>query len=388
MNTIGPLQITSCTLHVPESGSWVLDVDHDLPTGAPAPTGKVVCLVGGVPFVGTVDPSSSGVFGTRARSRVVGAIEWRKNLPKRDFQNPDGLTSAVVIAATAAELGIVATVVVQEFLGKHFVRVVGPASQVLGRSGWWVSPEGITTVGPRPQSVPGPSFFLSEYDPLTRIAKASNSAPIAPGMIITDNRLPDGALRVREVTQTWDAGGASAELWMGEVAATATQGPRLAHAIQSLAINAVRPELLTHHVYTVVGQTPDGGYLLQAEVQGPIPDALPVVHWPGIPGFSCDAKPGSKVLVGFRDREPVVLGFDATAPMSCTWDYARMNLGGDAAKPTANADVIDAVLEIITKVNIAIAPVPPATTGVPYPGIVADIAQIKATLETMKTRSA
>ena len=74
MNTIGPLLITSCTLYVPESGSWVLEVDHDLPTGVPAPTGKVTCLVGGVPFFGTIVPAASGVFGTRARARVVGAF--------------------------------------------------------------------------------------------------------------------------------------------------------------------------------------------------------------------------------------------------------------------------------------------------------------------------
>lgn len=385
MNTIGALLATKCVLHVPESGSWVLEIDHDLATGAPAPTGKTVCLVGGMPFVGTIDPSASGVFaGTHARSRVVGAFEWGTSLPKRDFQNPAGVPSSVVIAATAAELAIPAVVTLPEILGAHYARVSGPASQVLGRAGWWVDPAGVTTVGPRTPTAPGSDFFLSEYDPLTRIARVTSSTPIFPGMVVPDVRFPGGVMRVREVTQTWDENGATASLWMGEVSATTAQGPRLAHAIQSLAVSAMRPELLTHHVYTVVGQAADGGYLLQSEVRGPVPDAMPVVHWPGVPGFSCKVAPGTKVLVGFRGREPVVIGFDNTAPLSGTWDYVTMNLGGDAAKPTVNEDILDAVLELITKVNAT--HMGPVTA--PYPAIAADIGAIKAQLALLKTKSA
>lgn len=384
MNTIGPLLVPSCTLHVPESGSWVLEVEHDLPTGVPAPTGKVACLVGGVPFLGTVDPDASGVFGTRARARIVGAIEWRSTVRKQDFTNPAGVLSSVPISATAAELGIPAVVVVPELMGTHVTRVEGPGSQVLGLSGWWVDPVGLTTVGPRLPSVPGLDFFLSEYDPLTRIAKATSSAPIMPGMIVPDIRLPGAAMRVREVTQTWDENGASASLWMGEVASTTPQGPRLAHAIQTMAINALRPEILTHHVYTVVGQDPEGGYLLKSEVRGPVPDALPVVHWAGVPGFECKLLPGVKVLVGFRGKEPVVLGFDASAPLEGTWDYLKMNLGGALAKPTVNEDILDAVLTLIGKINAAHS----GGTTAPYPGIVNDVAQIKTKLALLKTRSA
>ena len=333
MNTIGALLITSCTLYAPESGGWVLEIDHDLPTGAPAPTGKVACLIGGTTFVGTVDPATSGVFGTRARCRVVGAAEWSRSLPKRDFQNPAGVTSAVVVAATAAELGIVATVTAPEILGTHFTRTTGEASQVLGRSGWWVSPDGVTTVGPRVPGAPGTDFFLGEYDPLSRMAQASSQAPVLPGTVIPDPRLPGGALRVRETTQTWNADGASASLWIGEVAATAAQGPRLAGAIQALARAAVRPELLTAHVFTVVGQAADGGYLLQSEVQGPVPDATPVVHWPGVPGLSCKVTPSSRVLVTFRGNEPVVIGFDDTTPI-------EMSFGGPVATGIATLETM------------------------------------------------
>jgi hypothetical protein len=384
VNTIGPLIIASCTLHVPESGSWVLEVEHDLPTGVPAPSGKVACLVGDTPFVGTVDPSASGVFGTRARARVVGAAEWSTALPKRDFQNPAGVTSLVVISATAAELGIPAVVAVPELIGPHFARVAGPASQVLGRSGWWVSSAGVTTVGPRPPSAPGLDFFLSEFDPLSRMAKATSLSPVMPGMIVPSLDFPAGALRVREVTQTWNADGATASLWLGDLATTTAQGPRLANAIQAMAISAMRPELLTHYAYTVVGQTPNGGYMLQSEVRGPVPDAMPVVHWPGVPGFSCKLTPGSKVLVGFRGREPVVVGFDASTPVSGTWDYLTMSLGGPLAKPTANADVIESVLTLIGKVNA----MHTGSTTAPYAGIADDTAAIEAKLAAMKTKSA
>lgn len=385
MNTIGPLLVPSCTLHVPESGSWVLEAGLELPPGAPAPTGKVPCLVGGVPFLGTVDPAAAGTFGTRARVRVVGAFEWGSTVRKQDFANPAGVLSSMVITATAAEVGIPAVVLLPELLGTHFTRVAGPASQVLGRAGWWVDPVGVTTVGPRPPSVTGLDFFMSEYDPLTRIAKVTSSTPIMPGTVIADIRLPGGVLRVREVTQTWDENGASASLWLGEMATAAKpQGPRLVHAIQGIATAAMRPDLLTHHVYTVVSQMADGSYMLLSEVLGPVPDALPVVHWPGIPGFSCDVMPGTKVLVGFRGSEPVVIGFDKTPPLSCTWDYLELKLGGELAKPIANADIIDAVLDLLQKVNAA----HNGSSTVPYAGFDTEAAAIKAKFALMKTKVA
>lgn len=387
MNTIGPLLITSCTLHVPESGSWVLEVDHDLPTGAPAPSGKVTCIVGGVPFVGTIAPSSSGVFGgTHARCRVVGAIEWRQTLPKRDYASPGGVLSSVVIGATAAELGIPAAVTAVTNLGPHVTRVGGrPASQVLGRSGWWVDAGGVTTVGPRPPTTAGPEFFLADYDPLERMARVTSDAPIFPGLVIADARLPGGVMRVREVTQTWSAEGSSASLWLGETSAP-VQGPRLASAIQLLARAAVGPELLTHHEYTVAGQDPAGKYLLQAEVQGPVPNALPVDQWAGVPGLSCQVAPSSRVLVGFRGGEPVVLGFDASPAVSLSWDFQALALGGENAKPTANADVIARLVDLIVAVNAklngsATAPLDPAS-------LEAMTGAIDAALAAMKTRSA
>jgi hypothetical protein len=225
---------------------------------------------------------------------------------------------------------------------------------------------------------------MSEYDPLSRLAQVTSSSPIMPGAVIVDPRLSSGALRVREVTQTWDESGASASLWLGDLATTKTQGPRLANAIQALAISAMCPEILTHYKYTVVGQTPDGGYLLKSEVSGPVPDAVPVVHWPGVPGLSCKLTPGSSVLVGFRGREPVVVGFDDTPPLSVTWDYLTMSLGGALATPTANADIIGAVLDLIKSVNAMHS----GTTTAPYAGIAADIGTIKASLAKLKTRSA
>jgi hypothetical protein len=232
--------------------------------------------------------------------------------------------------------------------------------------------------------VPGYDFFLSDYDPLSRIAQATSSLPIMPGTIVPNLGFPTGVMRVREVTQTWGAEGSSASLWMGEVTSITSQGPRLASAIQGLAIAAMRPEILTHYEYRVVGQTPDGGYLLQSEVLGPVPDAVPVVHWPGIPGMACKLTPGSKVLVGFRGREPVVVGFDSTPPLEVTWDYLTLNLGGVLAKPVANADVIDAILDLIASVNAAHT----GSTTAPYAGFAVDRGAIVAQLAKMQTRSA
>lgn len=383
MNSIGALQVTSCRLHVPESGSWTLEVDHDVIDGAPPPTGKVTCMVGGMAFVGTVDGAASGVFALSGRARIVGAIEWRTRLPKRDFSHPGGVTSAVVISATAAELGVPVVVTAPVVLGQHYARVTGPASQVLGLSGWWVDALGVTTVGPRAPSSPTSEFDLADYDPRARVARATSTVPIMPGMVVVDARLPGGSMRVREVTQEWTEDGASATLWMTEASSTDARGPRLASALTSMATAAVRPDLLTLHVYTVVGQAPGGGYLLQSEVSGPVPDATPVVHWPGVPGLSCTLVPGVRVLVGFRGREPVVLGFDSSPPTSVTWEYTTANLGGAGAKPTANADVIDDVLELLSKIN----GMHTGPTTAPYAGIVADVAAIKTKLATMKTRS-
>jgi hypothetical protein len=143
----------------------------------------------------------------------------------------------------------------------------------------------------------------------------------------------------------------------------------------------MRPELLTLHLYTVVGQAPDGGFLLQAEVTGPVPDATPVVHWPGVPGFTCKATPGTRVVVAFVGRVPVVLGFDSTPALEGTWDYLELKLGGELAKPVANADAVDALLDLMGKVNAA-------AGSAPYPGFAADAGKIKALLAAMRTRAA
>lgn len=309
---LNQLQATAVRLVTPWTGVWYADVDVALDDTGAVPSGSVSLTVGTSAFLGTVDARASGAFAKTGKVRVLaGGGGWDKPVAPVHVNNPASVLSTMVYAATAAEVGEVVVDVAPKPLGQDYVRAAGPASRVFEGADWYVTPQGITMVGPRTVVPYDPtSVEILSYDPLTRTAELASDAPIAPGTILLDPLRFTGPLTVRDVEQTWTAGGgARATAWCAD-----SKGSRLATALATLvAVKAGVPYLKTYR-YRVVLQDPATEKLtLQiVEPDDGVPNAIPFAMWLGVPGFGAKVLPGSEVLVQFvagDPTQPVVVAF-------------------------------------------------------------------------------
>lgn len=338
MITINGLSARAARLVVPWIGAWVLDLDVDLATVPVVPSGKATVLVGAAPnvttLVGTVDADHSGRFGETARVRVIGGGGgWRKNVRAIDFSS-GAVTTATVIAATAAEVGEVAIVAAPEPLGDHFVRVAGPASQVLSGRTWFVTFAGVTTVGPR---VPIPydptDVDILEWDAEHQIARVALERPIVPGTVLADSRF--GTATVRDCEFTFGADGARGVLHCGPT--SDTLGATLRRMVETVGGVAT----LRMYAYLVIGQTPDGLLSLRPANPGAgAPDLVRVRVHANVPGIAAKVTPaGSTCIVAFADGDPtrpIVLGFDVASPppVKLSLSAASVEVGPTPSSPT------------------------------------------------------
>ena len=103
---VGSLTPTKIRVVTPWNGPWFLDAEITLQDTDVPPTGKTTVQVGGATLVGTVDPRATGRMGANAHVRVVGGGGgWDKQAPALEFHNDAGVTSTVVMEATASAVG-------------------------------------------------------------------------------------------------------------------------------------------------------------------------------------------------------------------------------------------------------------------------------------------
>lgn len=311
------LTVVSLSIWHPWQGAWIASADFELAPVPVSPAGKVALTVGTTVMAGTVDPNRAGIFGVKGQARVVaGGGGWGKRLAARQYHNDAGVLNSAVITTTAIEAGEAAVVVVPTPLGADYDRAAGPASNVLAGLDWYVTPQGVTTIGPRARTpaVPGSIDILS-WDPENRIAELASDDLIVPGTILTDVRL--GTTMIGDVHQTFSPdGGARAKAWCLDVgvATPSTGGSRTAGALRALIEQAaVRAPYLKPYHYRVVTVGIDGRLSLQAVNRSAgVPDSILIDVWYGVPGVTATITPGSEVVVSFLDgnpAKPVVTGF-------------------------------------------------------------------------------
>lgn len=157
-------------LQVPWTGSWIVKVALDATV---APAGPVTLTWGNATLIGTVDPTSSGVWQGEAFATVIGGIGWRSELPAGWLQNDAGLQGASVAQQAATLAGEVLTAPATAFrlLRVSYARVRRPASRVLQDvlamgMVWWVEYGGTTRAGARVALPVPPRVEVLEYDPL------------------------------------------------------------------------------------------------------------------------------------------------------------------------------------------------------------------------------
>lgn len=309
---VNQLQALSIRLVTPWTGVWFADVDIALDETGIVPFGKVALTIGTTVYLGTVDPRASGAFAKTAKVRILGGGGgWDKTVLPIHIHNPATVLSTAVYTATASEVGEVVVDVLPKPLGQDYARCAGPASRVFGDADWYVTPQGVTTVGPRlPLPYDPTSVDILSWDPLTRTAELASDAPITPGTILLDPLRFTGPLIVRDVEQTWGSdSGARATAWCAE-----KKGSRLQTALASLVTEKAGIPFLKTYRYRVILQDPSTE-ALALQIIDPTcgaPNALPFSMWMGVPGVGAKVLLGTEVLVGFVNgdpSQPVVTGF-------------------------------------------------------------------------------
>lgn len=376
--SLGALRAAHVRLWTPWTGVWLADVDVDLDKTKAVPAGAQTLTIGTAKLVGTVDDSRAGRFGEKASLRLLGGGGgWHKPVPARSFHNDAGLTSRDVIEATAAEVGEIATDLAPVPLAVDFERAgepatsPAPASAVLANRPWWVGFDGKTVVGARPVATAPKSAEVLSWSGLEQRAELACDELLVPGTTIADARY--GTIVLRDIEQTFADGSARAVAWCGPVGVS-----RLVDSLVTLVRQRLGGLYLGRYAYRVVRQNVDGRLELQAvERERGLPDMLPVTAWPGVPGVTAKVANGTIVHVEFiagDPSRPVVTGFEGTkAPQSVTLTAGAVNIGGDAAKALAIAELVDARLSALAQVFQAWNPA----------GTLADGTALKALLLTL-----
>jgi hypothetical protein len=316
---VNQLPALSVRLVTPWTGVWFAEVEVGLDDTGIVPSGPCALTIGTSVYLGTVDPRASGAFAKTAKLRILGGGGgWHKNVVPIHLHNPATVLSTAVFTATATEVGEVVVDTIPKPLGPDYARcgwVPGgdpaPASRVFGDADWYVTPQGITTVGPRLPVPYNPlTVDILSWDPLTRTAELASDEPIAPGTILLDPLRFDGPITVRDVEQTWAAGGgARATAFCAD-----KSGSRLQTALTALVIERAGIPYLKSYLYRVAVQDPtDETLFLQiVDPTTGAPNALPFSMWMGVPGIGAKVLLGTEVIVTFINGDPTkpaVVGF-------------------------------------------------------------------------------
>jgi hypothetical protein len=333
----------------PARGVWRADVDTD---DTIAPAGPVTITIGAAVLVGTADPRATGRTGALSRVHVAGGGGgWDKPVRPQAYHNDAGVLSTEVYATTAAEVGETVTEIAPARLGADYVRTAGAASTVLDGLEWWVTPLGVTVVGPRPPAPLPPTVDVLSWDPRTRTAELACDELLQPGAVIVDPRF-DGAMVVRDVEQVFSATGGRATAWCAAEGPVAERlpGTRAARALAALAADAAGVARLRVYRYRLITQALDGRCNLQlvAKDSG-APAFLSLVPvWAGIAGATLTLTPGTQVGVEFLDGDrtlPRVVAFDASPSPLAIALAARLMLATEhATTAEATAAVVDALI--------------------------------------------
>jgi hypothetical protein len=336
----GNVRVVSMVLLHPYRGAWVAELELDIadPSLAPAAGTRVTITIsppGGSPatLLGTVDPRGSGPFVQFYYLRVVGGgAGWDQPVPAQAFDSDGGVTDVRVYGTTATAVGESISVQTPTILGNHFERSAGPASRVLEGVQWWVDPaSGVTFVGTRAPATPDATLVLLSWDPLRESATIVCDTLVLPGTVVTDERIPNGPITVRDVEQRFDASGSHVTAWCGTSPVT-----QLANDLRSMVLEFSGVKYCSAKLYRVTQQGSDGRLQLQAvhPAEG-FPDTLPITIY-GPPGFSAKVVPGSICLVEFLygdPTQPVVRDFAPTTPLESTVDAsAIVHVGPSAAR--------------------------------------------------------
>lgn len=140
--SVNGVRATRGAFHLPYEGIWTADVELATDEAIPAQSSFII---GDMTLAGTVTRSSA--FGGRRSARLVGgAAGWSIELPSAAYNNPSGVSLAMVLSDAATAVGEIVSATARAIalgvnLGAAPVRDEGPPSRTVLRQWcptWWV----------------------------------------------------------------------------------------------------------------------------------------------------------------------------------------------------------------------------------------------------------
>lgn len=311
--TCNGLTVISAKFTIPWIGVWSADLELDLPNVALQPTGPVAIVIGtNAPIVGVVDPRGSGTFAGRAHVRVVGgAGGWDKPVSAKHFHLPAALTSTMVYAETAGEVGELPPIDATPVSFRvDFVRSAGAASRVFGDRDWHVDmTTGAAIVSDWLPAVLDTSATIIDFDPITQAATLTADGIVLPGTILADARFGATTYTVRDVEQVYSRNGVSVTAWC-----STNPVSRLQDAFTAAVRQFANTEYLRTYAYRYVLGA-NSAMALQAITPG-APDLNPIAQWSGLAGTVATLAPSTVVVIGFIGADPTQPFIVAVSPGS------------------------------------------------------------------------
>jgi len=290
------------------NGVWIAEVDL-MPSSSSSPdavpSGRVVITTaaGGIALSGTVDPTFSGAFAGRRRVRVLaGGGGWSKPVRQQHYHSASTLQLREVLTTTAAAVDEVVIILEPTAIGQDYVRHDGAAGQVFSDIGvdWWVGLDGATRVGKRPELPAASNVRILDWNASAGTMSFTADALVEPGTVLVDSRF--GRRIVRKVEAIVSDASVTGTLYVAEAAPNAGSVSEVFDAFAAVARDATRAEYGRFYEYFV-----DATRDAQAElvsVSKTMPNLVPASVWAGVSGYKAKLRPGSRVMVGFREGDP------------------------------------------------------------------------------------
>lgn len=147
--TLNGNRAISAQLTISRYGAAVADVvlAESNPSATPA-----VLVIGNLTLKGTAFRTAS-FAGSRSTRFVGGAGGWRKTIKARGYAHDGGIRLSTILGDAARDCGETISIATDRVIGTAYVREKATAERtlhLLAARQWWIDPNGVTIVGPRP----------------------------------------------------------------------------------------------------------------------------------------------------------------------------------------------------------------------------------------------
>lgn len=162
-------RVVSGRVCLPSYGLWTADLVLATPQVLPSTPGGLSLVLGNLTLTGTAFRQAS--YGSARSVRIVaGYGGWRKTLSPKSYQLPSGVPLSMVLGDAAQELGEpvpqLSAALQGATVGFSYCRAGDLGTLVLAQLAtpyWWVQPNGVVFVGPRPTGAITSTFQVTEY---------------------------------------------------------------------------------------------------------------------------------------------------------------------------------------------------------------------------------